>query len=156
MSFNRKFSFLVLSLLLIASCDGGVDKSRVKGLWSYSDSECEGDDETVQGATLEIDFQADGDGTRIFTTNSCVVTNEFKWVLDGNKIVTASKTTNCEPASCTLDLEIGNVDFTLGCDQNFEEVWKNSELQLDGNIAVETFKVENLECKNTYINPELQ
>jgi hypothetical protein len=151
------YRFLVLTFILLFSfCDSVDQNSRVAGTWSYSDSQCDGDDTTVQGSTLEIDFEVGGDGTRTFETNSCLITNKFKWVMDGNNIVMASKSTTCEPADCDQALEVGGVDFLLSCSQNFDDVWKNSEFSLEGNIAVETFKVQNLECKNTFINPEIE
>lgn len=154
MSFQNKI-FPILILLSLTACDSGVDKSKVAGVWSYSDSQCDNNDANIQGASLEIDFAIKGDGTRTFTTNNCVITNTFKWVLDGNDITIASKSTDCEPADCTQDLEIDGTAFTLDCSQNFEDVWKNSTIKLDGNSAVETFNVENIECENTYINPDL-
>jgi hypothetical protein len=76
--------------------------------------------------------------------------------MDGNNIVMASKSTTCEPANCDQALEVGGVDVLLSCSQNFDDVWQNSEFKLEGNIAVETFKVQNIECKNTFINPEIE
>jgi len=150
-----KVTFGILLSLIALSCDSGVDKSKVAGVWSYSDSRCDDDDANISGSSIEIDFEVKGDGTRTFTTNDCVITNSFKWVLDGDDITIASKTTDCEPANCTQDLEINGTAFTLSCDSNFEDIWRNSSMKLDGSLAVETFTVENIECQNTYINPDL-
>jgi hypothetical protein len=152
---TNKHVVLILLSVLLFNCDSGVDKSKVAGVWSYSDSVCDGNDANVQGATLEIEFEVDGDGVRTFTSNSCIITNEFKWVLDGNNITIASKNTDCDPSNCSHDMEIDGTEFTLDCTENFEDVWRNSSFEINGNIAIETFNVENIECKNTYINPDL-
>ena len=153
---------ILTTLILMAmgwsfySCGSSDKASKVAGTWSYSASECDGDQTSVQGSLLEIEFKIGGDGTRTFETDSCLITNKFKWVIDGNNIVMASKSTTCQPTNCDQQLEVGGVDFELSCSQTFDEIWQNSEFKLDGNIAVETFKVQNLECNNTFINPDIQ
>ncbi len=141
--------------MTLGSCGGGIDKSKVAGVWSYSDSRCDKRGANIKGSSIEIDFEIKGDGKRTFTNNDCTITNQFKWVIDGNDITIASKTTECEPANCSENLEINGTAFVLSCDTNFEDVWKNSKIKLDGNTATETFTIENVECENTYINPEL-
>lgn len=149
--------FTILSLYSIAFVSGcgedGDDKNKAIGTWFYSKSNCDDDETTVEGATLEIQFKSNGDGMRTFTTDGCVVTNEFKWIVDGNKIVTAPIGTSCDPNSCELNLEIGGVDFNLDCPNNFEDVWQALEITLDGDLATESFRVQNLNCRNTYIRP---
>lgn len=152
---NKPFLILVLLTLALTACGNGVDREKIIGTWFYSISECDGDETTLQGATSEITFENSGDGTRTFVHGNCEYTSEFKWVLDGSTIVIAPTETKCDPTNCSIDMEIGGIEFALDCSENFEDIWQSSEVKVDGGIATEIFGIQSQSCKNTYINPDL-
>lgn len=148
----KRHAMFVFLLLLLNSCGGSgnsIDPQEVNGTWLFSHLSCDGQSASTSGVSI-LAILRDGNGTMRYSSANCVATVSFSYVLNGNKLTTASRSVSCSNNGCDQNWTVNGTPIVVNCPNNFGS-GDSVNLSFEGSTASVSYEIGSASCTESYI-----